>query len=118
MQLDDGLIAHNNPAVPIAIDDAEAISLPEKIMTLAADHFAGGLPRLSFKSGPVSLNPTELADHGQPHRFVADPQRRGNAHAAVGRVDAKMQVLDVLADYLDPQAVDRDLSSLSSHADS
>jgi hypothetical protein len=36
-------------------------------MALAAHHLGLGLPRLVFKSRPLALDPTEFADHRQPH---------------------------------------------------
>jgi len=71
-------------------------------VTLATDHLPCGLSRLGFESRPLALDPAELADHRQPYRVIADPERDRNAHSAAGRVNAEMQVLDVLPDHLDP----------------
>ena len=47
------LIAQNNLAAPVAIDDTEAISLAKKIMTLAADHLAARIAGAGLRILPA-----------------------------------------------------------------
>src|ERR1051325_8307768 len=84
-------------------------------MTLTADHFPLGLARLFFKSRLLSFDPAEFANHRQPHRVIAHPQRHGYAHPSLRRIHAQMEVLDRLAHNLNPQTVHGDLAALNTH---
>jgi hypothetical protein len=48
--------------------------------------------------------------------IIIQSQRSGDAHAAVWRIDSNVQVLDVLADYLDRNAADFYPVNVSTHA--
>jgi hypothetical protein len=49
---------------------------------------------------------TQLADDGQTDRFIADTERGGDSNTTGGRVDAYVQVLNVLSNYLDRKSRD------------
>ena len=68
--------------------------------------------------GLLPLDPAQLVDHGQPHGVIVDHQRCGDSHPAIRRIDAEVQVLDVLAHHLDGHAADREVVRFSSHAGS
>jgi hypothetical protein len=74
------------------------------------------LTGLSIEAGSLPLDPTQLSNYGPPHSVVADPNWRGHPHASVRRVHTQVQILDLLADNLDAQALNGDLTSLSIHA--
>jgi hypothetical protein len=54
------------------------------------------LARLSFESCPLAFDPAQLADYGQTHRFVADPEGRGNANTPGGGIYPEVEILYVL----------------------
>jgi hypothetical protein len=116
MEFDGGLVVQDNLDGAVVVNDAEPVSPPEKVMALAADHFAGGLARLTRKSGPLAFDPAELADDRKAHRFVADSDWRGYPYPAMRGINPQVQVLDVLADNLNRQATDGDLVRLNTHS--
>jgi hypothetical protein len=78
-------------------------------MALAAHHLALGLPGLVIESRPLALNPTEFADHRQPHGLIGHGQRRGHPHPPVRRIDPQVQVFDGLPDHVHRNPANADL---------
>ena len=109
--------AESTLAGPLVLDDAEAVTPPEEVVALAADHLAFGLARLGLEPARWRLIQPSLPITASRTRHRS-PQGRGHPHPAVRRIDAEVQVLDVLADDLDGQPADVDLVLLSTHSGS
>jgi hypothetical protein len=62
------------------------------------------LAQLSFESCLLAFDPTQLADYCQTNRFVAHPERHGNANTTVWRIHPEVKVLYVLPHNLDRKA--------------
>jgi hypothetical protein len=86
-------------------------------MALAADHFPFGLARLSIKSRPLTVYPPKLADYRQSHGIIIHSKRSRHPDTAIGRIYTQVQVLDVLPDNFNPQAIDANPAMFSTHAD-
>jgi hypothetical protein len=87
--------------------------LPKVEMSFARHVLALTLPRLILKFDALAVDPTHPGDNCYPHGIVTDGGRGGNTHTAVRWIDAQVQVLDRLADQLNPQLAD--FERLSTH---
>ena len=63
MEFHRGLVAQYDGGWAKSADEPEPISHTEKVVALPAHHLALGLPGLCCESGPLALDPSELADH-------------------------------------------------------
>jgi hypothetical protein len=110
--------AELDPGRALGLDDLEAVAAAPVVVALAAHHLPRRLARLRSKPACCLLDPAQLADHRHPHRGVRDGHRRRDAHAAVGRVDPEVEVLDRLAHDRHVQAADGHAGGVSSHSGS
>ena len=118
MEFDGGFVAHDNFRCPTLLADAKAVTLAEKIVALAADHLPFGLARLAVKSRLLTLYPPKLSNHRQSHGVIVHSLGCRHTDTAVGGIYAQVQVLDVLPNNLNPQAIDGYPMVFSTHADS
>jgi hypothetical protein len=102
LQFDNRAIPNFYPRGPFCKLDTKTITLPRKIVALPADYFSHCLSRLPFKLGLLPLDPTQLADDSQAHRFVADPERSGNSNTPTRGVHPQVEILYVFPHNLDP----------------
>ena len=73
-------------------------------MGLAGDHLALGLARGGLELLALPLDPRQALDDREPDLVVVEALGCGDAHASERRVDADVQVLDVLVDDVDVDA--------------
>lgn len=85
-------------------------------MSFSADQLPPGFARLLSKLRSLLFYPAELSDNGQTHSRIVDSERYSHAHTTIGRIHAKMKVLDRLADNLNRQAVHVNLATLNTHS--
>jgi hypothetical protein len=78
-------------------------------VAFTADNLTSCLPGLGSEFGLLALDPAQACDNCQPNRFIVDPQGRRHTYAAIRRIDAKVQIADVLTDDLHLYPADRDL---------
>jgi hypothetical protein len=62
-----------NPGRAVVRYNAKAVTATQEIVALAARHLSFGLARLGFESRLLTLDPSKLANHRQPHGLVAEP---------------------------------------------
>ena len=117
-QLHGRVIQQPNRLRASALYESQPVTPTLVIMTLAAYHLPLGLANLLLEFGLPPPNPAQACSNGQPHGVVVQVQRCGHTHPAARRVDAQMEVLDVLADDLHRYAahVDAAAVDVSSHA--
>src|SRR5688572_15786766 len=97
-------VAHSQPIPP-----------PQEVMTLTRDHLARRLPCLVCECRLLPPDPAQTGNNSQSHGVVAQAARRSYAYTAGRRIDAKMQVLDILSYDLDAKAAYQQLVATSTH---
>jgi len=70
-------------------------------MTLTRDRFSLCLTWLILELFSLTTNPAEFRNDSEPNGLIGHSKRYRNAHSSIRRIDAKVEVLDVFADYLD-----------------
>ena len=92
----------------VVLDHIEPVAPAPEVVAFAGDHLALRLAVLLLECGLLAPDPAQARDDGQPHGLIIEAQRRGHAHPPVRRVDAHVEVLDVLAHDLDGDPADFD----------
>lgn len=110
-----GLVAKTNPSGAGRLDHIQPVAPPLEVVALTRHELASRLAILSLELCPLSANPGQPRDDGEPHRVVIQAKRRGDAHPPLRGIDAQVQVLDVLADDLDLNTADLDAGAFSTH---
>jgi hypothetical protein len=82
----------------------EQVASTPDVVALAVEVLASALPFLVAQLLLLLLDPAELGDGEQPNCVQAHLRRSRDAHPAGGRVDAQMDVLDVLPHHLHADA--------------
>jgi hypothetical protein len=100
------------------LDHVQPVTPALKVMALAGNVISQGLAILLPKLGLAPTDPAQARNDGQPDCVLMESQRRGHAHAAVRRVNAHMEVLDVLVDDLNGYAAHINAMPPSNHAGS
>ena len=80
----------------VILPDIQTVPPALDVVRFPADHFSLRLTFLSLELGLLSSNPGETANDRQPHGFVVEARGRRHPHAAVWRVNSKVQVFDFL----------------------
>ena len=104
MQFDGRIIADHNPSRSLCGVNTETIALSGKVMAFTAYHLPRRLTWLLFETSLLSFDPTQLANHGQAHRLVADPEWCSHSHTPSGRIHPEVKILYVLPNDLDTKA--------------
>ncbi len=112
------VVAHDHFRRAFVVDDIEQVTASLVVVALTAHIFARGLALLRGELRLLALDPGQSGDGKEAYRFVIDAQWCGHPDASGRWIDAEMQVLDVLANHIDDQAIDGDLVPLSTHLDS
>src|ERR671916_839479 len=86
----------------------ETVSLPAEIVALAADHLPLRLARALLKQELLLSDPVQTRhEHKANGIVIRRAQRYGDPDQAVRWAHAQVEVLDVLTDYLDLYAANR-----------
>src|SRR6266540_6090574 len=96
----------------------EAVPTPLTVVTLAGHHFALRLAPLLLENLLLTSNPPQARNHREADSLVGETQRCCDTNPAFWRVDAHVEVLDVLADNLHGHAPNFNSVSFSNHAGS
>ena len=83
------------------VDHIQPVAVAPVVMTFTGDHLAWRLAFLAGKFEPLLFDPGQLGNGKEPNRLIADPLGRSNAHPAIGRIDAQVQILDRFAHNVD-----------------
>ncbi len=86
---------------PLAFDDIQQIATSLKEVAFARPRTAVRIDAAASETPIVASDPGKLPDNGEPYIVVREMFRNGNPHFAVRRINAEMEVLDVLANDLD-----------------
>ena len=89
-----------------SLDDAEPPAPSPDVMGFSGDHLAFGLAGGVLELLLLLLDPRQALDDSEPYPVLAEVPGRGDADPADRRVDADVQVLDVLVDDLDVDPAD------------
>jgi hypothetical protein len=88
----------------VALDDVQPVPRAPDVVRLAGHHLADrlalGRPQLLL----VLLDPWESVYYREAHLIVVELLGGGNPHPTHGRIDADVEVLDVLVDDIDVNA--------------
>jgi len=98
-----------------ASDDLEPMAASADVVRLRRDHLSFGLPLGGLELVALALDPRQALHDGQTDVLVVELGRGGHTNPAHWRVDADVQVLDVLVDNVDVYAADREVSATSTH---
>jgi hypothetical protein len=86
------------------LDDPEPETGTPDIVGLARNHLSLRLADGVLQLLLLLLDPRQALDNGEPDSFLVEPTWRGHPDTADGRVDADVQVLDVLVYDVDINA--------------
>src|SRR5207249_2328097 len=101
---------------PLALDDRQQVPLAPQVVAFPFDVFPTRLALLRAELRLLLPDPGKLRNCEDPDGVEAHPLRGGDAHAASGRVDAEMDVLDVLQDHVHSDVTELNLRYVSTHA--
>src|SRR5699024_1604232 len=85
------------------------------VVGLPRHHLTPGLPQRVLQLLALPLDPRQPLNHGQANLAIIKPLRCGDADAPLRRVDADMEVLDVLVVDFDVDAADGDVDVSGTH---
>ena len=94
----------------VLLDHLEQITRAPEGVTLAVEKLARCLPRLLPQLALLLLDPGELGDREDAQGVQVHARRRGDPDLAIRRIDAEMDVLDVLEDDLHRQVAQHDVA--------
>jgi hypothetical protein len=86
-----------NGGCPIGFDNFEQIPLSPEVVRFPIDVFPGGLAFLFLQLSLLSLYPGQFCNREDADGVKAHMPRGGNAHPSGRRMDAQVDVLDVLS---------------------
>ena len=89
-----------------SLDDAEPPAPSPDVMGFSGDHLAFGLAGRVLELLLLLLDPRQALDDSEAHPVLAEVPGSGDTDPAGRRVDADVQVLDVLVDNLDVDPAD------------